>query len=221
MDRRSLMVGAAALAAVAGTRISGAQASTLGTETTSTVAHARQVLEQLDVGLGLVDPEGAKLQLLDIFAAYEASPPREPVADDLEAWTRQRHTDLTGLDSLETVLDNPPTRSLLAFGFVLHSQRQDRQLPVISRGEPVPDGLARLESDFFPELSRQIAIRSRSTQAFADLLDAGAAELDEVAAKKKNNDRPSRGMLLAMFIVLIVGGPLVDWANKHLGNPPR
>lgn len=217
MDRRSLVVGAAALAAVAGTRISAAQASTIDTETLSTIAHARQVLERLNPDLGLVNPEGAKLQLLESFAAYDASAPRDPAANDLEAWTRQRFTNLTGTDSLETALDNLQSRSLLAFGFALHTQLQNGTLPAIARSEPVPAGLERLEPDFFPELLRQIGIRARSTPAFADLLQAGAAELDQVSAKKKNT-HPSRGMLLAMFIVLIVGGPLVEWANKHLGG---
>ena len=220
MDRRSLVVGAAALAAVAGTRISAAQASTIDTATTSTVAHARQVLELLNLDLGLVNPEGAKLRVLDSFAAYDVSAPRDPAANDLEAWARQRFADLTGTGSLETALDNLLSRDLLAFGFVLHTQHQDAPLPAFTRSELVPAGLTRLEPDFFPELSRQIGIRIRSTPAFADLLQAGAAELDQVAAKKKNQ-QPSRGMLLAMFIVLIVGGPLVELANKHLGGGGR
>jgi hypothetical protein len=217
MDRRSLVVGAAALAAVAGTRISAAQASTIGAATTSTVAHARQVLEQVDLDLGLVNPEGAQLQLMDSFDAYDASAPREPAANDLEGWTRQRFADLTGTGSLETALGNPQTRTLLAFGFVVHTQHQDRQLPEVARSVPVPAGLARLEPDFFPELVRQIGIRTRSTPAFADLLQASAAKLDDVAAKKKST-HPSRAGILVMFALLIVGPVLTDVANKHLGS---
>jgi hypothetical protein len=220
MDRRTLVIGAAALAVAAGTRISPAGASTFGTATTSTIAHARQVLEQVNLDLGLVDPEGAQIRLMDSLAAYAASAPGDRLGDDVEAWTGRRVADLIGAGPLEAALDNPQILTLLAFGFMLITQHQDTQPPQMVRNMPVPTELAGLEPDFFPELLRQIGIRSRSTPAFAGLLRAGAAEVDRVVAKTKQDNPHWAGFLIFGFL-LTAGPVLIGLLNKHMPNPPQ
>jgi hypothetical protein len=214
MNRRSLVVGAAALAAIAGTRISTAHAASSGT-----IAHARSVLGLVNPDLGLVDPDTALTRLEAAFTAYEASPARDPDANDLHAWTEQRAADLIGPDTAQDLLDNPQTRALLGFAFLLYSQHHGRHpTAAITRGMPTPAGLATLEPDFFPELHRQIEIRARNSPAFADAIRAGAAELDgaldptaEAAAQGSGRSatrqayQPSTLSLVIAFIAGVYG----------------
>jgi hypothetical protein len=184
MDRRKVIVGggAAALAttlAAAGLR--SAQASTIGAGPTPTADHARRVLGLVNVDLGVVNPTGLENQLAQSLAAYRASAPRDPNANDLEAWTRQRMVNLCGTDSFQDAVTKiPQTRTLLAFSLVAYSQHQDIQPPKIARSMPVPATLARLEPDFLPELLSQINVKSKGSATFTTGLQTGTAELDRL-----------------------------------------
>lgn len=179
MDRRSLIVGggAAALAAAAGATILPAAASA---GTPATVAHARRVLELVNADLGLVDPAGLRRQLGESLAAYAASAPRDPDANDLNAWVRGRIARLTGSDSITAaVRENPQTRELLAFGFLSYAQRQDHPQPKIARSMPVPAVLVNLEPDFLAELLRQVEGRAKASAPFANGLRASSDQLTQ------------------------------------------
>src|SRR5687767_9394183 len=121
MNRRSLVVGggaaalAAGLAGVGNVRTPAAAAAGIGAEPTSTAEHARRFLASFNVDLGLVNPDTAQGNLKESVAAYQASAPRDPNAEDLHAWAKDRLADLTGTGTFETVLRNPQSQSVLAF----------------------------------------------------------------------------------------------------------
>ncbi len=179
MDRRTLVVGGgvAALAAVA-TGTAAAAASPARRLTTS--EHARRVLGTVNVDLGLADIEGARRRLAEGIAAYQASAPRDPNARDLYAWAERRVADLTGRRDAfgDVMLQIPQTRALLAFALLFTTQHLGRKPLPISQSMPVPTVLARLETDFLPELAGLIEAEGKSRREFAELIDAAAAELD-------------------------------------------
>lgn len=228
MDRRSLVVGggaaaiATALGAVANGRNSPASASTIGAGPTSTADHAQGFLENLDVELGLVDADAAQRMMTDSFGVYLASDPRDPKANDLHAWAQQRIADLTGTDDIEAAVTKiPQTRKLLATSFLIYTQQKDLQLPKITRSMSVPARLVKLEPDFFPELLRQIDAKSESSRGFADLLQAGSAELDRFLATVSDDFATSatatnRGLEGATLVALvfIAVAAIVEKRNK-------
>jgi hypothetical protein len=217
VDRRSLVVGggAAALAAVVGGLPPAAALA--GQRLSGTGEHARRVLGAVETERGLVDLETAFSRLTECVKSYQNSPPRDPNADDLHAWTQQRVTELTGKKEpfAEYLLEVPQTRSLLGFAFVSFAQHKDTRLPVMAHSMPVPAVLVKLEPDFFPELVNQIEIEGRRDQKFADLIQAGMAELDrfippvdEPSTSLRREDRDhlifaAAGSLLAGIVVYI------------------
>jgi hypothetical protein len=219
MDRRSLVLGggaAAIAAAVAGGRILSAEASTTTAGPTSTADHARRVLELVNVDIGLVNPSGAKRLLEESLAVFQASAPRDPNANDLDAWARSRIADLTGTDSFEAaVKEIPQTRTLLAFGFLSYTQHQDRRQPKIIRSMPVPAALANLEPDFFPELLGQINAKVKGSTTFANELRTSSAELDQFVAtvSMAPPGHPTTGDIVNWVVFLVVVG-IVVLSNK-------
>jgi hypothetical protein len=213
MDRRSLVVagGVAAIAAVAGGTILPTAASALGAEPTSTADHARRVLELVNVDLGLVNPIGVRGKLVESLATYRASAPRDPNANDLHAWVRQRIADLTGTDSFKAaVTELPQTRTLLAFGFLSFTQHQDRRIPRITRSMPVPTVLAKLELDFFPELLSQINAKIGKSAPFANDLAASSSELDQfIATTSIEPGHPTDEDIVQWVVLLILVGIVV------------
>jgi hypothetical protein len=218
MDRRSLVVGggaaalAAGLASVGNVRTQAAAAAGIGAEPASTADHARRFLASFNVELGLVNPDAAQGNLKESIAAYQASAPRDPDAEDLHAWAKHRLADLTGTGTFETVLRIPQSQTVLSFGFLLYTQHQEVRLPMITQRMSVPATLANLEPDFFPELLNQIEIKRASSRDFASQLQAGAGELDRlVAAVSKGpaasarQDRGLEGATLAILIFCAVG----------------
>jgi hypothetical protein len=221
MDRRKLIVGgsaaavAAALAAMAGKGIPLAAASTIDVGPRSTADHARRVLGLVDVDRGLVNPAGLQSQFEQGCAAYLASPaPRdtEPTgANDMEAWTAQRMVDLCGTDAFEAATEIPQTRTLLAFGLLACSQRQEGEPPAIARGMPVPAVLEALEADFFPVLLDQIDAKSNGSPSFANALQASAGELDRLVATLTEIEpasmqaRSLSRTQIAALIIIVVG----------------
>ncbi len=199
VDRRSLVMGggAAALAAVAG-KISPAAAAPIAKPAT-TSEHVQRVVASLDVRRGLVDLDVVAARLARSVADYEAAEPRDPRAADLYAWIQHRVTGLTGVtDPFESVVDElEQTRTLMAFGFAVHTQHQDLPQPVISPSMPVPRVMARLETDFFPALLGQIAAESRSQPAFSEVLRASAAELDRVMTALAQESAASGAAVMA------------------------
>jgi hypothetical protein len=218
MDRRSLIVGggaaavAAGLAGVGNVRTQPAAAAGIGAEPTSTADHARRFVESFDVNLGLVNPDAAQGNLKESITVYQASAPRDPNAEDLHAWSKRRLADLSGTDTFETVLHVPQSQTLLAFGFLLYTQHQEVPLPTVTQRMSVPFTLARLEPDFFPEALNQIEIKSSGSQAFANQLQAGAGELDQLVAEASKGpgvaamqDRGLEGVTLTILIFCAVG----------------
>lgn len=208
MDRRSLIVGggAAALAVAAGGIIQPAAASADGT--TATTNHARRVLELVNVDRGLVDPDGARRHLAESLATYTASAPRDPDADDLNAWVRRRIASLTGTDSVEAaVYKIPETRELLAFGFLSYTQRQDRPQPKITRSMPVPAVLTNLEPDFLPELLRQVRGKAKASVPFASELRTSSDHLTNFITAEDTGTgpgHPTNEDIANWVVVLIV-----------------
>ena len=218
MDRRSLVVGggaaalAAGLAGVGNVRTQAAAAAGIGAEPTSTADHARRFLASFSIDLGLVNPEAAQSNLKESIAAYQASAPRDPNAEDLHAWAKQRLADLTGTGSFETVLRIPQSQTLLAFGFLVYTQHQEVRLPAITQRMSVPTTLAILEPDFFPELLNQIEIKSACLPAFVNQLQAGASALDRLVTEVSKGsvtmamqDRGLEGVTLTILIFCAVG----------------
>jgi hypothetical protein len=186
-------------------------ASAFGAEPTSTADHARRVLELVNVDLGLVNLGDARRKLAESLAAYRASAARDPSADDLHAWARQRLAALTGTDSFKAaVTELPQTRTLLAFGFLSLTQHQDRRLPRITRSMPVPTVLAKLEPDFLPELLSQVSAELKKSAAFATDLTASSSELDQfIATTSIEPGHPTDEDIVDWIVVLIVVGIVV------------
>ncbi|WP_433788701.1 hypothetical protein [Actinoplanes sp. CA-252034] len=177
MNRRGLIVGGGAAALAATIMPAAASAAT----DPATAQHARRVLNLVNADLGAVDPEGATRLLEASLADYAESAPRDPDADDLLAWVQRRIAHLTGTDSIEAAVKrNPETRTLLAFGYLSYTQRQDRPQPRIARSMPVPAVLANLEPDFLPELLRQVQSRARTSAAFATALGTGSDHMTQL-----------------------------------------
>jgi hypothetical protein len=193
MDRRKLLKGTGAaalattLAAAAGSRTPDAMAATTDAGPTTTVDHARRVLGLVDVDLGLVDPTGIDSQIEQRFAAYQASAPRDPKANDLYAWTQRRMVDLCGTADFAAVPDIPQARTLLAFSFLAYSQHPTVVLPQITRSMTVPSVLATLEPDFLPVLLDQVTTSSKGSPAFTSALQASSAEVDRLMAAMRGD----------------------------------
>ena len=199
MDRRKFVVGGGAaaiattLTAVTGAGIPAA-ASTAGTTPGSTADHVRRVLDEVDVELGLVDPAGLQRQFERSYAEFLASDPRDPNANDLDAWMRRRMLELCGTDSYAlAVTEIPQSRLILAFSFLAYSQSQHTPMPALSRGMRVPVVLRVLEPDFLPVLLEQLNERCRTSRAFASALLATSAELDRIFAEKLRASLSFRG----------------------------
>jgi hypothetical protein len=217
VDRRTVVVGgAAALAALAG-GVSSAAASTVGAAET-TQEHARRVLDKVNVELGLVNVEGAAGQMVDGLDVYLASPPRDPKANDFYAWSERRVRNLTGRkDELGAILvDDSKARALLGFGFACYTQHQGVAAPTITRSMPAPSALVGLESDFFPELHKQVDAKSASSPAFADIIDASTAELDRITIERATDDDPEADafgvpaiVYISLFVITTVGSPII------------
>lgn len=189
MDRRKLIVGGSA--AVATTLVAAvggnlpAAASIIGVGSTTTNDHVLRVLNLVDVGRGLVNPAGIQRQFEQGYADCEAALPRDPEADDLDAWIRRRMVELCGTDSYAAaVTEIPQTRTLLAFNFLVYSQNQEVALPRLDPGMRVPAVLRTLEPDFLPVLLDRINEASNARRDFADCLQATSAELDRIVAEK-------------------------------------
>ncbi|GIH09745.1 hypothetical protein Rhe02_78120 [Rhizocola hellebori] len=184
MDRRKFVVGGSA-AAVAVTLGAVAGGGVAGAEPTSAAEHARRVLDQVDVDAGLVNPDGLRRQFEQSYEAFLASAPRDPEANDLDAWIRSRMMGLCGTDSYVAALTEiPSTRSLLAFSFLVYSQNQDTPLPSLAQSMRTPTLLRILEPDFLPALVGQIDERSLASREFASALETSANELDRIFAEK-------------------------------------
>jgi hypothetical protein len=187
VDRRKFIVGggAAALAATLAATATGGPATAAPRRVFTTEDHARRVLELVDVEKGLVSPSGFPALFDWGWDKYLASPPRDPKADDLEAWVRVRIMDLCRTDSFADALTKiPQTRSLLAFSVVMYSQDQTIDLPEITRSMPVPEMMSRLEPDFFPVFVDLINERSGSSREFATALDSAITEVDRLVEEK-------------------------------------
>ena len=179
MDRRTLIVGggAAALAAAAAGTILPAQASATDAGA-ATAEHARRVLNLVDADLGLIYPGGTTRRLAESLGTYASSPPRDPNANDLTAWVQQRIANLTGTNSImAAVKDIPQTQTLLSFGFLSYTQHQDSPQREIVRSMPVPAVLANLETDFLPELLRQVEAKAKASVPFANALQTSSDHL--------------------------------------------
>jgi hypothetical protein len=189
MDRRKFVVGGGAAAvATTLTAVTGAipavAASIAGAGPMSVDDHARRVLDRVNVDLGLVDPAGLQRQFERAYAGYLASAPRDPAANDLDAWIRRRMLELCGTDSYAAaVTEVPQTRALLAFSFLAYSQHQDTALPLLTRSMRVPTVLRILEPDFLPVLVDQIGERCSTSREFAVALQSTSAELDRIIAE--------------------------------------
>ena len=201
MDRRKFVVGggvaavATTLTAVTGAGLPAAAASILGAGPMTVTEHARRVLDSVNVDLGLVNPAGMQRQFEQAYAEFVASAPRDPDANDLDAWIRRRMIELCGTDSyLAAVTEIPQTRALLAFSFLANSQHQDIVLPPVTRCMRVPAVLRMLEPDFLPELLDQINERSRTSLRFALALQAASAELDRIIAEKLRESSNGAGL---------------------------
>jgi hypothetical protein len=235
MDRRKLIIGGGAaavattLSAVAGTRMP-ARAATLSTE-----EHARLVLDEVNVDLGLVNPEGIRRQLEQWYRALLASPPPEPSPDDLQTWIRRRMVELCGTDSYaDAATKIPETRTLLAFNYLAYSQNQDEPLPEIDFGASVPPVFEKLEPDFLPVLLQLINEKSRSSREFATALEATLAELDRYVAEKLKEfpggkdskstkvrtqaapGEPGAGDALNFLAGMLVVGAFLYWMKREL-----
>jgi hypothetical protein len=219
MDRRRLIVGGSAAVAAAGLAAlvgkgAPAAASTVDAEATSTLDHARRILDLVDVDLGLVDPAGLQSQFEQGCAAYAASPaPRDedPTVATMEAWIEQRMVDLCGTDSIEAATEIPQTRTLLAFGLLACSQHQVGESPQIFQGMPVPGVLEALEPDFLPALLDQIGVKSNGSPSFANALQASSVELDRFVATLPEAEpatmraRSVTRIQIAALIIIVVG----------------
>jgi hypothetical protein len=193
MDRRKLLVGGGAAALAAGlVAVTGRAATASTTAAPSTADHARLVLDQVNVDLGLVPTPGFQGQFAQNYTALQgsfATGDQDPVVtNDLDVWVRQRMLDLCGTDSYAAaVTEVPQTRTLLAFSFLAYSQDQGTALPQADPTMPVPTMLQTLEPDFLPVLLGQINDKSASSPAFADALQASSAELDRIVAANVQN----------------------------------
>lgn len=191
VGRRSLVVGggAAALAALTGAV---APARAFGGASTAS-EHARQVVEWIDVDRGLPDLDVVKNRLVQGLAELDASPPRDPRANDLHAWMQQRVTDLTGKTEAYPVVayHDPLARALLAFFFAVHSQHMNPVPPTITESMPVHPVLARLESDFFPALVAEVDAEGRRSAAFAELMNTSDTEMERIITEIA--DTPTAG----------------------------
>lgn len=201
MDRRKFVVGggvaavATTLTAVTGAGLPAAAASILRAGTMTVADHARRVLDSVNVDLGLVNPAGMQRQFEQAYAEFVASAPRDPDANDLDAWIRRRMIELCGTDSyLAAVTEIPQTRALLAFSFLGNSQHQDTVLPPVTRSMRVPAVLRMLEPDFLPELLDQINERSRTSLQFARALQGASAELDRIIAERLRESSDGAGL---------------------------
>jgi hypothetical protein len=205
MDRRRLIVGGSAaavattLGAVAGPSLAARAASIWGTGPTSTLEHAQRVLDQVNIDLGLVNPDGLRRQYERSYADALASSPRDPKEYHLEAWVDNRLWELCRTDSYAAALTEiPQSRSLLAFSFLVYSQNQDMTLPRLDLGMRVPAVLDTLETDFFPVLSDLITQKSNESREFAYVLQTTAAELDRMVAEKLKESLGEKGSVQAM-----------------------
>jgi hypothetical protein len=217
MDRRKLLVGGGAAAlATALVTVTG-RGTPAAASPTSTADHARLVLNQVDVDLGLVPTPGFPTLYGQNYAAYQASfaqGDQDPVVtNDLDGWVRGRMLDLCGTDSYAAaVTEVPQTRTLLAFSFLAYSQDQGTALPAADPTMPVPTVLQTLEPDFLPVLVGQIDDKRGASPAFADALRAGSAELDRIVAATLQN--PPGGDI---EVGQINGGGAGDIANYIYG----
>jgi hypothetical protein len=183
MDRRKLIVGGGA-AAVVTTFAAVAGERTPAAAVTTVEDHAQRVVDLVDAELGLVDPAGLRHQIERGYATYVASAPRDPDANDLDAWVRQRMVELCGTDSYAAVMEIPETRLLLAFNFLAYSQNQSIVLTPVERSVRVPVLLRTLEPDFLPVLLRLVQDRVRTSREFAAAIQASSAELDRFVQEK-------------------------------------
>jgi hypothetical protein len=242
MDRRKLILGSGA-AAVATTlgAVTGATAPAQAAPArtrfriTSTADHARLVLEEVKVDLGLVNPDGVARRYDECYVALTKYPfpAREPDPAGLEAWIRRRMMDLAGTDSYaEAGTKIPETRTLLAFSLLAYSQNQDKGLPEVDPGMPVPPVFEKLEPDFLPVLLRLVKEKRESSREFAAALDATSALLDRIVAEKlrdlpgdkdgksgggivaQANPTPGDGLNLALGVLVIMA--VVYWVKREL-----
>ncbi len=188
VDRRKLIVGggAAALATTLAAVAGGNPAAAMSPAALQriTVRHARQALDLVDPDRGLVRPAGFQELFQRGYVTYRESEPRDPRADDLEAWVRQRMMNLCRTDSFyDAGTKISQTRTLLGFSILAYSQHQDTRLPDITSSMPVDDVLRRLEPDFLPVLVQQIDEASARSRAFADAVTAGTSEMDRIIAE--------------------------------------
>jgi hypothetical protein len=205
MDRRKFVVGGGAaavattLTAVSGAATPAVAASTIGTGPTSTADHVQRVLNEVNPELGLVDPAGLQRQFERSYAEFLASAPRDPNANDLDAWIRQRMVEVCGTDSyVAAVTQVPQARLLLAFSFLAYSQHQETPFPTLSQGMRVPIVLRVLEPDFLTVLLQQLNERCSTSREFASALLATSAELDRIFAEKLRASSSYRGRAPSM-----------------------
>ena len=183
MDRRKLIVGGGA-AAVAGT-LTAVTGAMMPARAASTTDHAQRVLDQVNIDLGLVNPEGIQRQFDWSCADALAAPPRDPYADDLDTWVRRRMAEVCRAETFTVaVTEDPQARSLLAFSYLAYSQDQDKPLPVLDPGMRVPAVLRILEPDFLPVLLGLITERSSASREFAYALQTTSDRLDLMVAEK-------------------------------------
>lgn len=179
VDRRQLIAGAGAAIVLS---LTGKAASAISPAALRriTTAHARHVLDLVDPERGLVKPAGFQELLEHNYPIYRDSEPRDPKADDLDAWMRGRVLDLCGTDDYADAVKDEKVRKLFGFTVLAYSQQQDPDLPEIRRSMPVDDLLLRLEPGFLPELVGQLDETAGQSPAFAAALEAGTAEFDRI-----------------------------------------
>jgi hypothetical protein len=194
MDRRKLIVGggAAAVATVLAAVAGDGTPAAASTVEVSTADHARSVLEQVDVDVGLVNPAGLRSHFQQTYSTCQATfaqpDPDSPPTNDLDAWIRQRTFDLCGTDSyVVAVTEAPQARTLVAFSFLAYSQNQDISVPQIESNMPVPAMLRNLEPDFLPVLVGQINDKTNTSPEFAGALLASLAEVDQMIAENQQD----------------------------------
>jgi hypothetical protein len=196
MDRRKLIVGggAAAVATTLSAALPAQAASNLWPA--STADHVRRVLDEVNIDRGLVDPDGLRRQLERGYAELVEAPPRDPYANDLETWVRQRIVEVCRTDIFApAVTEIPQSRALLAFSYLAYSQNQDTLLPRLDPGMRVPAVLQRLEPDFLPVLVDQVTERAGQSRAFAYALQATSDELDRFLAEKVRESSDVNGRM--------------------------
>jgi hypothetical protein len=123
--------------------------------------HARQFLVTLD-------PDH---QLYESYKSYLESAPPKAGRKDLHSWCLARIKGLCGAESFVDALRRPEFLTLLALGYVGYQGGGYFADLKLARSMPLPAVLSKLEDAFFPELVKEVAVRSASSPLFSAHLE--------------------------------------------------